>query len=501
MALRPVTDAQFARVVDIIQKRRDELSLEACFQTSKSNKDKDFTFVRNFFRRKKSCLTLDQQETLEQLKCEICGTINTEDFERFACILQNRAHDLHVACQPTLEAVLTSRRFKDPDIRFCRNFWNLNASRLSAAQWEKVEELTAAIVHPKSGSDRVALRPAVGRALEKFKNIIDRRQKEFLGVGACSVSGLFARHIKKKDSEIQWCYLFLSRMFPQLTFEEQNLVRTMIDGLLVQGSTVPLKPSYAAKLHDAETILGDGLPRVRLPKSLRQLYGNSMDAEARVMTFFHRVHQVDSYMASLEFQECDYCREGWFGTSRKRSELPGGFESETYKKTNFLRAPQSQWLEASRPICQNCLLEAKRREMSGLPKVPVRFTAANYADPGDTLPETDALTFFEEEILSPIQHIVRIFTLHATGQCELRGHVGNLFQNGPQYVRNIPAAIGDMKMLLVRRCPKDPNRKQRMPFLVSPQTIGAGLASHLSPFEPRRFSCIAAGSIDHWWLR
>ena len=72
------------------------------------------------------------------------------------------------------------------------------------------------------------------------------------------------------------------------------------------------------------------------------------------MTFFHRVHPVDSYMASLEFQDCDYCQEGWFDTSRKRSELPGGFESEKDKKTYFLRALESQWLEASRPICQNC---------------------------------------------------------------------------------------------------------------------------------------------------
>ena len=102
-----------------------------------------------------------------------------------------------------------------------------------------------------------------------------------------------------------------------------------------------------------------------------------------------------------------------------------------------------------------------------MPKEPFRLTGENFADPGETLPETDALTFFEEELLSPIQHIVRIFTLHATGQCELRGHVGNLFQNGPQYVRQIPAVVGDMKMLLIRRCPKDPNRKQRVPFLVS----------------------------------
>jgi len=36
-----------------------------------------------------------------------------------------------------------------------------------------------------------------------------------------------------------------------------------------------------------------------------------------------------------------------------------------------------------------------------------------------------------------------------------------------QFVRDIPAAVGDMKMLLIRRCNKDPHRKQRVPFLVS----------------------------------
>ena len=44
-------------------------------------------------------------------------------------------------------------------------------------------------------------------------------------------------------------------------------------------------------------------------------------------------------MVSLKFQDCDYCHEGWFGSDRKRADLPGGFETETYKKTNFLRAP------------------------------------------------------------------------------------------------------------------------------------------------------------------
>ena len=103
--------------------------------------------------------------------------------------------------------------------------------------------------------------------------------------------------------------------------------------------------------------------------------------------------------------------------------------------------------------------------------------------PRRDLPETDALTYFEEELLSPIQHLVRIFTLRVTGQCELRGHVGNLFQNGPQFVREIPAAIGDMKMLLIRRCPKDPHRKQRVPFPVSALRLGRGLDRLAKPVE------------------
>ena len=109
--------------------------------------------------------------------------------------------------------------------------------------------------------------------------------------------------------------------------------------------------------------------------------------------------------------------------------------------------------------------------------------------------ETDALTFFEEEILSPIQHIVRIFTLHATGQCELRGHVGNLFQNGPQYVRSIPAAIGDMKMLLIRRCPKDPNRKQRIPFLVSRRRLERALHRVCRPLSEGGSLALQAGAL------
>ena len=489
VALRPVTEALFARVVEIIQKQKDELqalgksSLEACFQTNKSNENKDLTFVRNFFRRKQNSLTAEQQEKLQQLESEICAALNLEDFDRFLSILRNRAQELAHARLPDLDAVLSSRRIKDGEMQFCRSFWQRNASRLTPLQQEEVENIAVTFTYPVRLDDRVALRPAINRLLTKFEKILVRRHVEFLGVGAASTRDLFSRHVKKIDPEVRFCYDFLARVFPGLTEAEQQRVRILLENVLVTTCQVPVKSRYQAKLHDTETVLGDALPRPRLPKSLRQLYGNSMDAEARIMTFFHRVHEVDTYMTSLEFQDCDYCHEGWFGTRKKRAELPGGFETDVYKKTNFLCGAVAQRLDPSRPICENCLLEAKRRASEGLPKEPVRLTAANYADPGVTLPETDALSFFEEEILSPIQHIVRIFTLHATGQCELRGHVGNLFQNGPQYVRNIPAAIGDMKMLLVRRRPKDPNRKQRVPFLVSRRRLERALRRICRPLQ------------------
>eukprot|EP00434_Breviolum_minutum_P034662 symbB.v1.2.030682.t1/scaffold3473.1/size82075/2 len=426
-ALRPVVHAQFREVVKILQKRKNELqqlgksTVEACLR---SGEDKDLEYCRNFLRRKKDTLTIAEQQELTSLEEEICGAISSDDFHRFISILQSRVEELAGVCRSNLAGALSCRKFqKDADIKFCKEFWSRNAANLNQSQKEEVDDLSIVICSNVRSDDGV-LSPAIIKAVKRFEEILDRRHAELLAVGASSVSSLFGRHVKKQDSELRSCYLFLYRIFPRMPCAEKERIRAKLKNVLVQNCVVPLKLKYEAKLHQGETILGNALPRPRLPKSLRQFYGNSMDAEARVMTFCNRVHEVDTYMMSLEFQDCDYCHEGWFGTRKQKQDLPGGFESECFKKTNFLRAFEPEWLEAGRPICENCLLEAKRRAAEGLPKEPVRLTAKNFADPGDPLPETDALTFFEEEILSPIQHIVRIFTLHATGQCLFSGDDG-----------------------------------------------------------------------------
>ena len=228
-----------------------------------------------------------------------------------------------------------------------------------------------------------------------------------------------------------------------------------------------------------------GSHRLRLPESLRVLYGAGEDAERRLFQFMERGQAADEYLQSFEFADCDYCKVGWFGSSM---EAPGGCQLSAVERWNFLLASQEEWREdGGKRICRGCLDEVKdlrkraaaAADPSGVAPAasirPVRLCESNDMDIGDTYPELDVLTFFEEEILAPIQPMVRVYTLYGTGLTEMRGHVVNLTQGGPQFVREIPARAHELNILLVRRFPRDPNRKQRVPFLASPRRLEAAL--------------------------
>ena len=464
----------FVRVQEFFAKFADEIvqlhkqTLRDVVMSNRAKSNVEWKQAQNFFARDFHLLTVEERDLLDDWELVLCEVSTLEAVAFLPCLQRcfARVQRFMTECRDELKAqnkkdlvnILQSKDMESrPMSSFCGVFLTRYLHRLSeeqlavVAQWER--ELCVSEIE----------------LVEKFLEMLGRREADLKVLGASSVEQLFSGHSKKTDEDLRFGYDFVRRQWSQLAPADQERIRQALEPLIHKVEQMPVKEFHDAKLHAGETVLGDQLPRPRLPKSLRQLYGNSMDAEARIMPFFHRVHEVDAYMLDMEFQDCAYCKEGWFGiaTGRGKSRLPGGFESQAFQKTNFCRAPEKEWLEPGKPICENCLHEAKERAKAQLPKEPFRLTAANHADPGDSLPETDALTFFEEEILSPIQHLVRIFTLYGTGQCELRGHVGNLFQNGPQFVRDIPAAVGDMKMLLIRRCNKDPHRKQRVPFLAS----------------------------------
>ena len=240
-----------------------------------------------------------------------------------------------------------------------------------------------------------------------------------------------------------------------------------------------------------------GTHRRRLPDSLRVLYGASEEAEQRLFSFMERAQAADAYLQSFHFASCDYCKVGWFGSAQNPpSELR---QLSAVSKWNFLLAEPDEWpTDDGKRICRRCLDEVRfaekqvakaaavaasgaaeagglRAASAALPAEPQLFCAANDMDIDETHPEIDALTFFEEEILSPVQPMVRVYTLYGTGLTEMRGHVANWTQGGPQFVREIPARAKDLNVLLIRRFPRDASRKQRVPFVASPARLAAAL--------------------------
>ena len=77
--LCPAIDADFARLLTILENRQDDLrqmqktSLEACFNSSLGNRDKDLRFCQKFLRRKKASMTDEQQKVVDEWEEKICA--------------------------------------------------------------------------------------------------------------------------------------------------------------------------------------------------------------------------------------------------------------------------------------------------------------------------------------------------------------------------------------------------------------------------------------------
>ena len=236
-------------------------------------------------------LTDKEKEKWKELEERICVDDSPvqQQFDRFMKMLEDNRDELKAMQKSTLlELMCVAERTGNKEYIFGRNFWRRRYENLDEDMKAKLQKWEALLCVPSVGS------------VDKFLQILDRRKVELQSFGAASVESLFAVHAMKGDAERRCCYDFMQRTFPSLTEETKEMVRNALGQLLPASATVPLKKLHEAKLHSRETVLGDNLPRPRLPKSLRQLYGNSADAESRTMAFFHRVNEVDAFLNELE---------------------------------------------------------------------------------------------------------------------------------------------------------------------------------------------------------
>ena len=381
--------AKFAPEILQLQKK-DLRSVANSFQ---AQKHAEWRQAQNFFVRQFDFLSVEDKDLLQDWELILCDMSTLESvallprlsrsFDRMKAVVVEHSDKLKLQKRMSLVDTLESSDMQSsPMCCFSALFLKRHLKRLSAGQIAEVAEWERAFC--------VTETELVG----KFLEMLQRREADLKMLNATCVEQLFSGHLKKTDADLRFGYDFVRRSWTQLSLPEQKRVQQALQHFVVQVEQIPAKSIHEPKLFVGETVLGNQLPRPRLPKSLRQLYGNSMDAESRIMPFLHRANEVDEYMLKLKFQDCAYCKEGWFGvqTGKDKSRLPGGIESQAFQKTNFCQALETEWLEPNKPICENCLIEAKMRTKAGMPKEPFRLTSANHADPGETLPETDDLT-------------------------------------------------------------------------------------------------------------
>ena len=281
----------FARLQDFFAKFADKIvqlqkeTLRDVVMSNQANSNVEWKQAQNFFARDLHLLTVEERDLLDDWEFVLCEMSTLEAVAFLPCLQRcfGRVQRFMTECRDELKAqnkkaLVNSLQSKDMESRpmssFCGVFLTRYLHRLSeeqlavVAQWER--ELCVSETE----------------LVEKFLEMLGRREADLKVLGTSSVEQLFSGHSKKTDEDLRFGYDFVRRQWSQLAPADQERIRKALEPLIHKVEQMPMKEVHDAKLHAGETVLGDQLPRPRLPKSLRQLYGNSMDAEARIMPFF-----------------------------------------------------------------------------------------------------------------------------------------------------------------------------------------------------------------------
>ena len=156
----------------------------------------------------------------------------------------------------------------------------------SADQQQQVAFLEAIIC-----AERPAVQPRLQPEVDAFCEWLASHAEKAACLCPAVTSGSKQLACEEDKSHIEQNLQFSLRMAAPVSQQQvQALERT----ICAHGTAaMPRRECVtASKLCIAETELGNKLSRPRRPKSLRQLYCNSADAECRAMSIFHRARDA-----------------------------------------------------------------------------------------------------------------------------------------------------------------------------------------------------------------
>ena len=185
----------------------------------------------NFFRRQHPLLTVEERDLLDDWELVLCE-VSTPEAVAFLPCLQRcfaRVQRFMTECRDELKAqnkkdlvnILQSKDMESrPMSSFCAVFLTRYLHRLSeeqlavVAQWER--ELCVSETE----------------LVEKFLEMLGRREADLKVLGASSVEQLFSGHSKKTDEDLRFGYDFVRRQWSQLALADQERIRKALEPLI-----------------------------------------------------------------------------------------------------------------------------------------------------------------------------------------------------------------------------------------------------------------------------
>jgi hypothetical protein len=89
--------------------------------------------------------------------------------------------------------------------------------------------------------------------VEKFLQMLQRREADLKMLGASSVEQLFSGHNKKTDLDLRFRYDFIRRLWSQLSVSDQERVRQVLEPFVHKVEQMPAKSVHDSKLLAGET--------------------------------------------------------------------------------------------------------------------------------------------------------------------------------------------------------------------------------------------------------
>ena len=221
--------AHFAAEIVGLQKQ----TLRDVVLSNESNKNPQWLNAKTFFRRDYVFLTVEEKDLLEDWELVLCDKSASESvaflprltrsFDRVKAVVGEQKEKLRLQKKVSLvDAFVSLDTQAMPMLCFCGVFLKRYVHRLGASQIAEVELWERDLCVSEK------------EHVDKFLEMLKRREAELKTLNATSVEQLFSGHRKKSDADLRFGYDFLRRSWTQLSLPQKKRVQQALQPFVVQ---------------------------------------------------------------------------------------------------------------------------------------------------------------------------------------------------------------------------------------------------------------------------